>query len=100
MRRRVSNLARMRWELLSLVLVGPAVGTLGRTAVSGPRPLPWWRASAVGLAGALTGGLPAAVALGPAHPVTVPVVASVFAAMFVLGAAGYRRIRTAAAPPE
>lgn len=88
----------MPWELLSLLLVGPAVGALGRTALAGPHPLPWWRAAAVGLVGALAGGLPAAVALGRAHPVTIIVVAAVFAAMLVLGVAGYRRIRAAAVP--
>jgi hypothetical protein len=89
----------MRWELLSLVLVGPAIGALGRTAVAGPRPLPWWRAAATGLAGALAGGLPTAVVLGPAHPLTTLITAVTFAAMFVLGGAAYRRAR-AAAPPD
>lgn len=87
----------MRWELLSLVLVGPAVGALGRATLAGPQPPPWWRASAAGLVGAVAGGLPAAVALGRAHPVTVVVVAVLFAAMSVLGDAAYRRIRAAAA---
>jgi hypothetical protein len=88
----------MRWELLSLVLAGPAVGALLRAIAAGPHPLPWWRALTAGLAGALAGGLPAFAAVGPGHRVTISVAAVLFAAMFVLGAAAYRRARLAAPP--
>jgi uncharacterized membrane protein YeaQ/YmgE (transglycosylase-associated protein family) len=49
--------------LISLVLMGLAVGALGRLAVPGPNPMSIVMTVAVGVAGALVGGLIAA-ALG------------------------------------
>jgi uncharacterized membrane protein YeaQ/YmgE (transglycosylase-associated protein family) len=42
--------------LVSLAVVGMAVGAVGRLAVPGPDPMPWWLTLAFGLAGAIVGG--------------------------------------------
>jgi hypothetical protein len=90
----------MLWELLSLALVGAAVGALGRLAAPGPGPWPWLVAVAAGLAGSLAGGLLTSVALGRTHRVTIFTVAVLFAAMSTLAAAIVRRGRARALPPE
>jgi hypothetical protein len=68
----------MLWELLSLALVGAAVG-------------------------ALAGGLLTSVALGREHRVTIFTVGILFAAMLALGHAIFHRaraLRTGTPPPD
>jgi uncharacterized membrane protein YeaQ/YmgE (transglycosylase-associated protein family) len=93
----------MLWELLSLALVGAAVGALGRVAAPGPRPSSWFFPPTAGLVGALVGGLLTSVALGRAHRVTIFTVGIVFAAMLALGQSIFHRaraLRAEALPPE
>lgn len=45
------------WFLLSLALGGLVVGALGRLAVPGPDPMPWWATILLGIAGMFLGGL-------------------------------------------
>ena len=93
----------MLWELLSLALVGAAVGALARVAAPGPRPSPWPYPPTAGLVGALVGGLLMSVALGRGHQVTVFTVGVLFAAMLALGQTIFHRaraLRVGAPPPE
>ncbi len=93
----------MLWELLSLALVGAAIGALGRLAAPGPRPSPWLYPPTAGLVGALVGGLLTAVPLGWGHRVTSFTAGVLFAVMFTLGHSMFRRaraLRAGALPPE
>lgn len=93
----------MLWELLSLALVGAAVGALGRVAAPGPRPSSWLYPPTAGLVGALVGGLLTAVALGREHRVPIFTVGILFAAMFALSQSIFHRaraLRAGAPPPE
>jgi uncharacterized membrane protein YeaQ/YmgE (transglycosylase-associated protein family) len=77
--------------ILGLLLVGLVVGALARFAVPGPDPLPIWLTIALGLAGALVGGL-AAGALGlvpeAAGPVDEEAAASAFGIFFLFAVGG------------
>jgi uncharacterized membrane protein YeaQ/YmgE (transglycosylase-associated protein family) len=42
--------------VLMLVLQGLVIGALGRLAVPGPDPMPWWLTLGIGLVGAFLGG--------------------------------------------
>ena len=87
----------MLWQLFWLALGGLLVGSLGRLAVPGPDPAPWPRALAVGLLGAVGGGLLTSAVVGRDHRMIGLVVAVVLAALLVGGYAAVRRAR--ALPP-
>jgi uncharacterized membrane protein YeaQ/YmgE (transglycosylase-associated protein family) len=52
--------------ILGLILWGFIVGALGRLALPGPDPMPWYATIGLGLGGSLVGGLVAQVILGMA----------------------------------
>lgn len=80
-------------ELVWLVLGGLAVGLLGRLAVPGSSPSPWFATLLCGLAGALGGGLLTELVLGRGHEGVSLVVAVAFAASAVSVYSVYRRAR-------
>jgi uncharacterized membrane protein YeaQ/YmgE (transglycosylase-associated protein family) len=83
----------MVWQLLWLALGGLLIGSLGRLAVPGPDPASWPRTLAVGVAGAVLGGLPAFAVTGRDHRVIAFAVAELIAALLVSGYALVRRSR-------
>jgi uncharacterized membrane protein YeaQ/YmgE (transglycosylase-associated protein family) len=72
--------------VIGLLLTGLVVGALARLAVPGPDPMPIWATVALGLAGAIVGGLVFRVVF---NGTGVPLVGAVIAAMLLL--IGYRR---------
>jgi uncharacterized membrane protein YeaQ/YmgE (transglycosylase-associated protein family) len=72
--------------VISLLLSGLIIGALARLAVPGPDPMPIWATIALGLAGAVVGGLVVRVVFGGTG---VSLIGSVLCAMLLL--IGYRR---------
>ena len=72
--------------VIGLLLTGLVVGALARLAVPGPDPMPIWATVALGLSGAIVGGLVFRIVF---NGTGVPLVGAVIAAMLLL--IGYRR---------
>lgn len=64
------------WFLLSLALGGLVVGALGRLAVPGPDPMPWWATVLLGIAGMFVGGLVSAAFLESGYSLILAVIAA------------------------
>lgn len=64
------------WFLLSLALGGLVVGALGRLAVPGPDPMPWWATVLLGIAGMFLGGLVSAAFLESGYSLILAVIAA------------------------
>jgi uncharacterized membrane protein YeaQ/YmgE (transglycosylase-associated protein family) len=71
--------------VLILVLQGLVIGALGRLAIPGPDPMPWWLTLVIGLVGAFLGG---ALGLALAGWVGAILLSVVVAALLIVA---YRR---------
>ncbi len=72
--------------VLSVLLTGLVVGALGRLAVPGPDPMPWWLTIGFGLLGAFVGGAAGAAVAGLAGAFTGSVLVATLAIIL------YRRV--------
>lgn len=64
------------WFLLSLAFGGLIVGALGRLAVPGPDPMPWWATIGLGLAGMFVGGFVSVTFLHAGYALLISVVSA------------------------
>jgi uncharacterized membrane protein YeaQ/YmgE (transglycosylase-associated protein family) len=64
------------WFLLALALGGLVVGALGRLAVPGPDPMPWWATILLGVGGMFLGGLVSAAFLEHGYGLILAVISA------------------------
>ena len=64
------------WFLLALAFGGLIVGALGRLAVPGPDPMPWWATILLGIAGMFLGGLVSVSFLDSGYSLILAVIAA------------------------
>ena len=64
------------WFLLALAFGGLIVGALGRLAVPGPDPMPWWATIALGVAGMFIGGFVSATFLDAGYALILSVISA------------------------
>ncbi len=64
------------WFLIALLIGGLIVGALGRLAVPGPDPMPWWATILLGVGGMLIGGSVSNLFLHSAYALLLSVIAA------------------------
>lgn len=83
--------------LLSLIVVGLAIGAVGRLIVPGPNPIGLWATLAVGIAGAILGAaIGALIGLG-AVSIVIEVAISAALVYFVSGRQRHNRVLSSGA---
>jgi uncharacterized membrane protein YeaQ/YmgE (transglycosylase-associated protein family) len=79
--------------LLWLVVIGLAIGALGRLVIPGKNPMATWMTAVVGLVGGVGGGAITQLILGNGHSFIRLVMGVVCAALLVMAIASWQRTR-------
>ena len=79
--------------LLWLVVIGLAIGALGRLVIPGKNPMATWMTAVVGLVGGVGGGAVTQLILGNGHSFIRLVMGVVCAALLVMAIASWQRTR-------
>jgi uncharacterized membrane protein YeaQ/YmgE (transglycosylase-associated protein family) len=79
------------WELFLLLASGLLIGALGRLAAGAGEVLPWSRTLALGVAGALGGGLVTSAVIGAGHGTIAFLVSVAISALLVAVYSAFQR---------